>query len=129
MTESTRSRIESTPFQWIGGVFALIAVGMGAFGAHGLNETLTANNSLATWKTAADYQMWHALAIILVGLVSTRKVILGLFTVGILLFSGSLYILALGGPTWLGPITPLGGLSFMLAWFIFARDGFGKVAR
>lgn len=98
------------------------AVGLGAFAAHGLRDRLTPE-MLSVFHTGVQYQMYHSLA--LIGVVILAKV-LGvnvwlqasgwLFLAGILLFSGSLYVLALGGPRILGPITPLGGLFFLLGW-------------
>ncbi|MGB1128382.1 MAG: DUF423 domain-containing protein [Opitutales bacterium] len=100
------------------------AVALGAFGAHALKEALVAAGTLEVWKTAVDYQFWHALALLLCALVrnggpagSTAGM---LFTIGSLVFSGSLYGLALGGPGWLGPITPIGGLSLMGGWAALA---------
>lgn len=98
------------------------AVGLGAFAAHGLKDRLTPE-MLAVFHTGVQYQMYHSLT--LIGVVILAKV-LGvniwlqasgwLFLTGILLFSGSLYVLALGGPRIFGPITPLGGLFFLLGW-------------
>ena len=105
-----------------GSIFALSAVLFGAFGAHALEETLRANDSVHTWETAVRYQMWHAISLILLSLLSAThsmpKMTGPCFTVGTLLFSGSLYGLALDGPKWLGPITPLGGLSLMVGWLL-----------
>lgn len=98
------------------------AVGLGAFAAHGLRDRLTPE-MLSVFHTGVQYQMYHSLA--LIGVVILAKT-LGvnvwlqasgwLFLAGILLFSGSLYVLALGGPKLFGPITPLGGLLFLLGW-------------
>lgn len=115
---------------WIklGSIFGGLSVMLGAFGAHSLKERLT-EKSLATFQTAVDYQFVHSLALILVGILAMQfsdehqKKIQRpgwFFLVGIILFSGSLYSLALGGPRWLGPVTPLGGLSFMIGWFLLA---------
>ena len=100
----------------------LLSVVLGAFGAHGLKAKLTAS-SLATYQTGVEYQMTHSLAMLAVALlvqhVGSRPLLTGsaiAFAVGIVMFSGSLYWLALGGPRWLGPITPLGGLSFIIGW-------------
>lgn len=107
-----------------GAVSALIAVAAGAFGAHALRDRLTPE-LLGTWTTGANYQMYHALALLAVGLLLGRLSIGGsplltiagwLFVAGTVLFSGSLYALALTGVTWLGAITPLGGLAFLAAW-------------
>jgi uncharacterized membrane protein YgdD (TMEM256/DUF423 family) len=100
----------------------------GAFGAHTLKETLIAHDSIQTWETAVRYQMWHALALILLPISSLSKTMpkmTGLcFVVGTLLFSGSLYGLALNGPEWLGPVTPLGGLCLMIGWFLLVYSTF-----
>ena len=103
---------------------ALIAVAAGAFGAHALRDRLTAD-MLGTWQTAAAYQLYHALALLAVGIVLGRFSSEGppwlsasgwLFVAGTVLFSGSLYALALSGVTWLGAVTPLGGVAFLLGW-------------
>jgi len=110
-------------FLAIGGIFALSAVILGAFGAHALEARLVALDTVDTWETAVDYQMWHALALLII--VALRlpgraiRVALSCFCLGILLFSGSLYWLALDGPRWLGPITPLGGLLLIIGWGAF----------
>lgn len=115
---------------WImlGGILGGLSVMLGAFGAHSLKNVLT-EKSLATFQTANQYQFFHSLALVLVGLLIGQlgderngKVIKAgwFFLAGIVLFSGSLYWLALGGPRVLGPMTPLGGLSFMIGWFLLA---------
>ncbi|MFT4676152.1 MAG: uncharacterized membrane protein YgdD (TMEM256/DUF423 family) [Patiriisocius sp.] len=100
----------------------LVAVALGAFGAHGLKNKL-APNLMSAFETAVQYQAIHTLAILTVCLLSLhfgRGIWFqysGLsFSIGILLFSGSLYGLALTGMRWLGPVTPLGGLFFMIGW-------------
>ena len=107
---------------WItaAGLMGATAVALGAFGAHALKARLDAA-SLATWSTAVEYHLVHALALLALALFSNatgRPIGLsaGAFTAGIVLFSGSLYLLALGGPRWLGPITPLGGACFIVGW-------------
>lgn len=116
----------------LGCVLALLAVALGAFGAHALKPQLLANESLEVWKTAVQYQMWHALALLLFAHIPGRgrasRMIPLCFGLGVLLFSGSLYALALAGPKWLGPITPLGGLLLMLGWgcALLARSGAAK---
>ncbi len=98
-----------------------LAVSLGAFAAHGLKNHL-APESLATWQTGVQYQMYHALALLAVGLfyqshASKALKLSGLaFILGSFLFSGSLYVLASGAPKMLGMITPLGGLSFLVGW-------------
>ena len=104
-------------------MLALCAVLFGAFGAHALRETLSAHDSIQTWETAVRYQMWHALALMVLSMIpdpqSMPKMTGPCFVVGSLLFSGSLYGLALDGPKWLGPVTPLGGLCLMIGWLLF----------
>lgn len=120
----------TTASSWIsfGCLSALMAVAMGAFGAHGLAQKLS-SQYLEVFKTAAHYQMIHSLALIAFGLWTLHTESLFWlpalsFTLGILLFSGSLYALALSGITWLGAITPLGGLSFLIGWASFAWHAF-----
>jgi len=115
-----------------GAAFAFLAVALGAFGAHGL-EGRVSPNDLAVFETGARYQMYHALALLLLALLSPglpEKLvrISGLaFILGILLFSGSLYLLVLTGVRGLGAVTPFGGVSFLvgwgtLAWAFLRRD-------
>ncbi len=100
-------------------------VGLGAFAAHGLRSRLP-ENLLAAFQTGVQYQLWHTAALIGTALLLLRwpeSLLLrsagGLFAVGILLFSGSLYVMALTGIGRLGLITPFGGLCFLLAWLLF----------
>jgi uncharacterized membrane protein YgdD (TMEM256/DUF423 family) len=112
-------------FVTVAALSGLIAVAAGAFGAHALRERLSPEY-LAVFETAARYQMYHALALIAAAWASTRwpgPVIQWcgwLFIIGTVLFSGSLYALALSGARWLGAITPLGGLAFMAGWLCLA---------
>ncbi len=105
----------------IGAVNAALAVAAGAFGAHGLRERLDAR-SLEIFETGARYHMYHALAIVLCGVLATRGATTAgwLFQAGIVVFSGSLYALSLSGVRVLGAITPLGGLAFMVGWAYLA---------
>ena len=109
-------------FLRVGGLLALASVLLGAFGAHALKDTLSERGTAAIWETAIRYQMWHALALILLPLLREQRKIPDLcgycFAAGVLLFSGSLYGLALGGPNWLGPITPLGGSCLIAGWAV-----------
>jgi uncharacterized membrane protein YgdD (TMEM256/DUF423 family) len=111
-------------YRLLGSILAFSAVLFGAFGAHALKQTLSAHDSIQTWETAVRYQMWHALGLILLSLICERqalpKMIGPCFVIGTLLFSGSLYGLALDGPRWLGPITPLGGLCLIAGWALLA---------
>jgi uncharacterized membrane protein YgdD (TMEM256/DUF423 family) len=112
----------------IGAFSALIAVASGAFGAHALRERLAAD-LLEIFETGARYQMYHALAMVAVGLALTRFTGGGqpwltwsgwLFLIGTIFFAGSLYVLAFTGIRWLGAITPIGGLAFILGWAALA---------
>ncbi|MCP4480593.1 MAG: DUF423 domain-containing protein [Planctomycetaceae bacterium] len=119
----------------LGCLLAGLAVGLGAFGAHGLGERLTeihgenselVNQRIDNWKTAAAYQMYHSLGIILVGIITLLRPskfasLAGfLFLTGICLFSGMLYALVLLEKPFLGAIVPLGGLSFIGGWIALA---------
>jgi uncharacterized membrane protein YgdD (TMEM256/DUF423 family) len=108
-----------------GALLAAAAVAAGAFGAHALAARLTPER-LATWETAARYHFYHALALILVGIAAERwpssalSAAGWLFVAGTAVFGGTVYALALGGPRWLGAITPLGGLALIAGWITFA---------
>ncbi|MHC4893569.1 MAG: DUF423 domain-containing protein, partial [Planctomycetota bacterium] len=95
-----------------------LAVALGAFGAHALRGELESAGQLENWRTAVRYQMWHGLALIALGQLESRSAVtFWAFTVGTLLFGGSIYGLALGGPSSvLGPITPLGGTALLIGW-------------
>jgi len=113
---------------WLGiaAVNGALAVAAGAFGAHALKSQLPPE-LLATWETAARYQMVHALAMGLAAQAGSRwppKLFLG----GIVLFSGSLYALALNGPHWLGPVTPLGGALLIAGWVCLALSALRKTS-
>jgi len=104
-----------------GGILGLLGVVAGAMGVHALRDTLDAR-ALSTFETGVRFQMYHALALLAVGLLAGQwktgivKLSGILFTVGVVLFSGSLYILAITGIGVFGAIAPLGGLSLMAAW-------------
>lgn len=108
-------------FVSLGGALAFLAVAFGAFGAHALRERI-GPESLQIWHTGVEYQMAHALALILIGVLSAHvpdprvKTSGWLLYFGVLIFSGSLYILAVSGIRWLGAITPLGGACFLAGW-------------
>ena len=113
----------------IAAVSGFLAVAVGAFAAHGLKKVLTPE-MIEVVKTGVQYQMYHALALLMVALLLIHKpAVVGLkasgwaFILGSLLFSGSLYALAMGAPRWLGPITPLGGLCFLVGWLLLAIAG------
>ena len=105
-----------------GAIFGCIAVIVGAFGAHALKETLAATGRIDTYELAVRYQFYHSLALVFVGLLmgqfsSKLLTYSGVsFCLGILFFSGSLYVLSLTGRTILGAVTPFGGLFFILGW-------------
>ncbi len=116
-------------FFGLGSILAGIAVGLGAFGAHGLRGTLSPED-LVTFETGVRYQMYHAIALLGVAWAVTQweTVLLEwagwLFVLGTLVFSGSLYILVLTGQRWLGAVTPLGGLAFIIGWVLLASAVF-----
>ncbi len=105
-----------------GALFGVTGVGLGAWGAHGLAAFIGRADTDA-WDTAVLYQLIHALGLLIIGgllqpqhQTNSLRWSGYLMMVGIVLFSGSIYALVLGGPRWLGPVTPLGGVSFILAW-------------
>ena len=112
-----RQRVR-TPLALLAGLAGASAVMLGAFGAHALRQVLDPQHG-ALWRTAVDYHAWHALALVLamgLGRGRSGRFAVGAFAWGIVLFSGSLYALALGAPRWVGMVTPLGGLSFIAGW-------------
>jgi uncharacterized membrane protein YgdD (TMEM256/DUF423 family) len=114
----------------VGALSGFVSVAAGAFGAHGLKNRLTPD-LLAIFETGARYEMYHALLLVLVGVLALQKDAPSgplsasglLLLAGTLLFSGSLYVLALTGQRWLGAITPLGGLCFLAGWVALAYAG------
>lgn len=109
-----------TPLR-IAATFGFLAVALGAFGAHGLKPTLLANGTLATFETGALYHLVHAVVLLI--LAQREPLARGafvLFAVGIVIFSGSLYVLAITNLKWLGAIAPLGGLGLLGGWFALA---------
>ena len=106
-------------------IFGLTGVALGAFGVHALQGTLLDHGTLNAWKTGVLYQLVHAVALIgVAALIPSSEAtvqrylawVARFWVAGVILFSGSLYILALGGPRIFGPITPLGGVALMLGW-------------
>ncbi|WP_144604758.1 DUF423 domain-containing protein [Algoriphagus algorifonticola] len=107
----------------LAGLSGAIAVGLGAFGAHGLEDTLADTGRADTFETAVKYHFYHTLAIALIGIIKLTKpnwksLVFASWSMvfGIIVFSGSLYILSLSGVTWWGAITPLGGVGFIMGW-------------
>ncbi|MEM6708554.1 MAG: DUF423 domain-containing protein [Pseudomonadota bacterium] len=108
--------------------FGLTGVILGAFGAHALADVI-GTASLPTWKTAVQYQLFHACALFALAALPRERIddrararISALFGAGVVLFSGSLYLLTLDGPRWLGPITPVGGLLLISGWLLLLRE-------
>ncbi|AFL84864.1 uncharacterized small membrane protein [Belliella baltica DSM 15883] len=107
----------------IAAILGALAVGIGAFGAHSLAGILAEYGRTETFETAVKYHFYHALAIALIGVLkiqfpNNKKLNFSgyFFLAGIIIFSGSLYVMSLTGITWLGAITPFGGLAFILGW-------------
>jgi len=115
-------------FLLVGALAGFLAVALGAFGAHALRARLSPE-MLAVFETGVRYQMYHALAIMVVGLIAARldgwliRTAGWSFATGIVLFSGSLYTLALSGVTIFGAVTPFGGLAFLLGWGLLVVAG------
>jgi len=115
----------------IGAVSAFLAVTLGAFGAHYVKD-LVGQELTAVWNTANRYHIYHALAILFTGLASpslgavAAQRAISWFVIGTILFSGSLYALTLTGAKFLGPITPVGGLCFLIGWAVLAKAAFSK---
>lgn len=117
-------------FMFVGALMGFAGVGLGAFGAHALKGRLSPE-MLAVFETAVRYQMYHALALLVTAVLLTRTeggravLVAGWsFTAGILIFSGSLYALALTGVTILGAITPIGGVALLIGWAALAIAAF-----
>jgi uncharacterized membrane protein YgdD (TMEM256/DUF423 family) len=108
-----------------GAVNGALAVALGAFGAHGLRERVSAQ-MLTTWETAAQYHIFHALALLLVGVLARQTGAAALLVpgwillAGVVIFSGSLYLLVLSDQRWLGAVTPLGGTALIIGWLWLA---------
>lgn len=110
-----------------GAILGAIGVGFGAFGAHALNKMLTETNRLDTYETAVKYQFYHALALILVGLLLQNTPPLSAkyyswagyaFLIGVIIFSGSLYIICFSGIRAFGAVAPIGGAAFIIGWLL-----------
>ncbi len=113
-------------FLLLASISGFLAVGLGAFGAHGLRARLTPE-MMAIFQTGVQYHFYHTIALLAVGLFAMHSPQIGLlrvagwlFVAGILVFSGSLYVLALSGIRWLGAITPIGGTAFLIGWVTLA---------
>ncbi len=112
-------------FLLLGAINAMASVMLGAFGAHGLKNKLNAQ-AMVTFQTGVEYHFYHSLGLLIIGILITQLPVAGikltgwLMFIGIILFSGSLYILAITGIRQLGMITPIGGICFILAWGLLA---------
>jgi uncharacterized membrane protein YgdD (TMEM256/DUF423 family) len=113
-------------FVSLGALAAALGVALGAFGAHALKARLSAD-MLAVWQTAVQYHLWHALGLVGIGILAQHLPESGplrlagwLMLAGIVLFSGSLYVLAASGVRWLGAVTPFGGACFIVGWVALA---------
>jgi uncharacterized membrane protein YgdD (TMEM256/DUF423 family) len=118
------------------GILGLTGVAIGAFGAHTLKSTLIERGMLQAWETGSRYHLFHAVA--LIGVAAWVRAtteergarlivwVARLWCIGVVLFSGSLYWLALGGPRWLGPVTPFGGVALMTGWLLLTIAAFSK---
>ena len=118
------------PIALIGAVLGTIGVLAGAFGAHALDQILVEQGTQTTWETAVLFHLLHAVAISALGWTfgpTSWKSLTGLVAIawigGIVLFSGSLYVLAIGGPRFLGPVTPAGGLLLLVGWVLAIFHG------
>lgn len=100
----------------IAAALCFLAVALGAFGAHGLKPVLEANGTLDAWNKAVLYHLAHAIALLALALQGANRGALCLLLAGVVVFSGSLYLLAITNMRWLGAITPLGGLCFLAGW-------------
>jgi uncharacterized membrane protein YgdD (TMEM256/DUF423 family) len=139
MCKRARMTTVSTGFRFpllAAGIAGLTGVALGAMGAHALKATLLERGMMQAWETAARYHVFHAVG--LLGVAAWARIeaenraaklmswTARLWCLGIVLFSGSLYWLAIGGPRWLGPVTPLGGVALMIGWLLVAVAAFGK---
>lgn len=105
--------------QKIAALLGLTGVALGAFGAHGFKDTLTANETVAVWQTAVLYHLVHAVASLWAA--DRRPAITWIWAIGVLIFSGSLYTLALTNIRWLGAVTPIGGTLFIIGWALLFK--------
>lgn len=103
----------------IAAIVMFLGVALGAFGAHALADRLAENDRVATWDTAVLYHLVHGVALFIIALTAERSRSFWFLLVGIVIFSGSLYALSITGITKLGAITPIGGLCFLIGWFLW----------
>ena len=115
-TSPAQPAMSSTARLRLAALVLFLGIALGAFGAHGLEERLTANDRIDTWETATLYHLIHGLALFVLALLPGRPLGYYWFLAGIVIFSGSLYALALTDISRLGAITPIGGISFLVGW-------------
>jgi uncharacterized membrane protein YgdD (TMEM256/DUF423 family) len=116
--------MKSTTATRVAAAMGFLAVALGAFGAHGLKETLTANQTVAIWEKAVFYHFIHTIMLFVLAPRTAARGAWMCFLCGIVIFSGSLYALAVTNVKWLGAITPLGGVSLLAGWFcLLLRSG------
>jgi uncharacterized membrane protein YgdD (TMEM256/DUF423 family) len=107
----------------VAAVFGFLGVALGAFGAHGLHDILVKNERLGNWETAVQYHLIHAVVMLVIARSANfPRLAWWLFVVGTVIFSGTLYILALTNLRWLGAITPLGGVALLAGWLCLALE-------
>ncbi|KAL0937453.1 uncharacterized protein CTRU02_207184 [Colletotrichum truncatum] len=117
-SEEEEETMSSQLFWRVGAVFGAAAVGLGAFGAHGLKNRISDPAKIASWSTAAHYQLAHSVVLLIA---RQNPIASGLFTAGMTMFSGSIYALILNPDLkFLGPVTPLGGLALIAGWLALA---------
>ena len=105
----------------VAAVVGFLGVALGAFGAHGLHDLLVKNGRLDNWETAVHYHLVHAVVLLVIAQSApARRLAFGLFLTGVVIFSGTLYLLALTNFRWLGAITPFGGLALLGGWLALA---------
>ncbi len=126
----------SRTLAFVGAALAFLGVAAGAFGAHGLARAWAAEPArLATYETAVRYQVWHALALLTLAALAPRlplrlaRAAGALFTVGVALFAGSLYLLSATGLKWLGAVAPAGGVALLLGWAALAAGALRGMRR
>lgn len=112
-------KLSLMPAVTIAALLGLTGVALGAFGAHGLRDLLSANGTAAIWQTAVLYHLIHAVASIAVA--ERRPIVVRIWAAGIVVFSGSLYLLALTNIRWLGAITPIGGVLLLVGWALLIK--------
>lgn len=136
--ESQSANAPFATFLLAAGLLGTAGVALGAFGAHGLRALLAERGTTHAWATAVQYHLLHTVA--LVGLAACLKQPAGsgrglfqwagrCWIAGTVIFSGSLYVIALGGPRWLGPVTPLGGVALIAGWVLIVVAALKKNAR